>query len=332
MRTRTPYLAVRDSTTGKTVETVTAPADVSFGAVYGTAADDRTFVVTGDRLHGLDAGRAWLLLRITPGTDHPVRLTSLSVQVPQLPTGVALSPDGTKLAVALPGSPAALRIFSVKNGALLGQWSTTAPGELTAEKGAAGSFVATAAVLRWSPDGRQLAFAWNAAEIRVLTAGRPGGDLLADSRTVAAIGTTFASLGDFTCEAAQGWQLLQGGQGVVCAAGGQDHPRQTHPTNESGCPSDRRLFVGFVKEVRLSGGGELGLLAAEAGCPPGQAKPEDGAYLGWASPDGGVLIGTQVWAGHERSGVFRGNRFTPLPSQPGSLAVPARVLDGTVAW
>jgi hypothetical protein len=36
----------------------------SFEAVYGMAADDRTFVVTGKRLHGADAGTVWYLLRI----------------------------------------------------------------------------------------------------------------------------------------------------------------------------------------------------------------------------------------------------------------------------
>jgi hypothetical protein len=221
----------------------------------------------------------------------------------------------------------------VNTGARLRQWSTTAPGELTAEQGTANSWAAAGAVLRWSPDGRQLAFTWNDAEIRVLNGGAPGGDLLADSKPVAPIGTTFATLAGFICKAAQGWQLLQGGQGVVCTGGGQDLALRTQPTKEDGCPSDGLVSVGFVKETRLSGGGsEIEFLTGEPECPPGQVKPDDGAYLGWASPDGSVLVASQVWAGHERSGVFRGDKFTALPTPAPSLPVPAAALDGTVAW
>ena len=333
LRSPTPSLVVRDTNTGKTFLTFMPPADVTFGAVYGAATDDRTFVVTGDRLHGLAAGPTWYLLRITPGTDPQAQLTTLSVAVSQLPTGVALSPDGAELAVALPGSPATLQVFSVNTGALLRQWSTTAPGELTTEKGTANAWAATGAVLRWSPDGRQLAFTWNDAAIRVLNAGGPGGDLLAESKAVAAIGTTYSTLADFICKPAQGWQLLQGGQGVVCAGSEQDQVLQTSPTNAQGCRSEQRLFVGFVKEAQLGGGaGEIDFPVGEPECPPGQVKPEDGAYLGWASPDGSVLIGSQVWVGNERSGIFRGDTFTALPAPAASPPVPAGVLDGTVAW
>jgi hypothetical protein len=33
-----------------------------------------------------------------------------------------------------------------------------------------------------------------------------------------------------------------------------------------------------------------------------------------AHADGSVIIGSQVWAGHERFGIFRGGNFTPLPA------------------
>ncbi len=157
MQADTPYLVVGNTFTGQTIATVRAPAGVFLEAVYGTAADDRTFVVTGQRLHGADAGTVWYLLRIAPGSAAPARLTPLPIPVRQDPAGAALSPDGTELAVALPGSPAALRVYSVATGALLREWSTTASGELTAEKVPPGSRQFTAMVLRWSPDGRQLA-------------------------------------------------------------------------------------------------------------------------------------------------------------------------------
>jgi hypothetical protein len=65
---------------------------------------------------------------------------------------------------------------------------------------------------------------------------------------------------------------------------------------------------------------------------PSQVQTGDGAYIGWANADGSVIIGSQVWAGHERFGIFRGGNFTPLPALPVSVPVPAGVMDGTGAW
>ena len=149
MQANWPYLVVGSTFTGKTIATVGAPAGVFLTAVYGAAADDRTFIVTGVR-PGAGAGTVWYLLRIAPGSNEAARLTPLPVPVRQSPAVAALSPDGTELAVALPGSPATLRVYSVATGALLRAWSTSASGELTAEKVAPGSRQFSATVLRWS--------------------------------------------------------------------------------------------------------------------------------------------------------------------------------------
>ena len=113
----------------------------------------------------------------------------------QNPAGVAISPDGTELAVALAGSPATLRIYSISTGKVLRCWSATVPGQLAVESASAagGSSQFTAArVLRWSPDGQQLAFAWNSTAIRVLDVSAPDGNLITSSSLLAAIGTTQA--------------------------------------------------------------------------------------------------------------------------------------------
>ena len=65
---------------------------------------------------------------------------------------------------------------------------------------------------------------------------------------------------------------------------------------------------------------------------PGTARAGDGAYIGWSNADGSVLIGSLVWGGHVRFGIFRGDRFTPLPALPPSFPPPAGVLSGTDAW
>jgi hypothetical protein len=333
-----PYLVVGNTFTGQAVTTVKAPDGVSLGTVYGAAGDDRTFVVTGDRLHGPDAGTAWFLLRIAPGSSAPARLTPLPVPVRQSPAGVALSPDGATVAVALPGSPATLRVYSVATGALLREWSTTAPGELTAKKVPAGSWQFTSMVLRWSPDGSQLAFAWNASAIRVLDATAPDGNLIASSRLLAAIGTTYATEASYTCHAAQGWQLItiakgaEAGQGIVCGGSlKSDYSRPCYSPADTTCKSIERNSIGFMLTTHDSRGDSFLGLNTGSDCPS-QAKPGNGAYLGWANADGSEVIGSQVCAGRSRFGIFRGSKFTPLPALPVSMPAPAGVLDGTVAW
>ena len=338
MQADTPYLVVGNTFTGQVVTTVKAPDGVSLDAAYGATADDRTFVVTGDRLHGPGAGTAWFLLRIAPGSSTPAQLTPLPVPVRQSPGGVALSPDGAEVAVALPGSPATVRVYSVATGGLLREWPTTAPGELTAEKVPSGSRQFTAMVLRWSSDGGQLAFAWDASAIRVLGGTAPDGDLIAGSRLLAAIGAAYATLSSFTCRAAQGWQLITiaagagAGQGIVCAGSAQTG-RSTpcaSPTDTK-CKYTQQNSIGFMRTTHDSRGGSYLGLDTGSDCPS-QAKPGNGAYIGWANADGSEVIGSQVCAGQSRFGIFRGSKFTPLPALPASLPAPAGVLDGTVAW
>jgi len=338
--TGAPGLVVTSTSTGKAIATVKAPAGVAPGAVYGAAADNRTFVVTGERGHGPDARTAWYLLRVSPGSADPAPLTPLPVPVRPRPAGVALSPDGTQVAVAWPGHPATLRVYSTATGTLLREWSTTAPGELMAAKvPAGGSWPYTALVLRWSADGRQLAFAWNAATIRVLDATAPDGDLIGGSRPLTAIGTTYATLSSFTCQAAHGWQLITvtkgaaAGQGVVCAGSSQTgrYTACTSPTDTK-CAYTQRNFIGFLRVTHDSQDATYQGMEVASECPS-PANPDNTAYLGWANTDGSVIIGSEICAGHARFGIFNGGGgFTPLPALPMSPPGQAGVLDGTFAW
>lgn len=91
-------------------------------------------------------------------------------------------------------------------------------------------------------------------------------------------------------------------------------------------------MVGFLKQTLDSQGyGYTGLTASETECPA-TAQTGDGAYLGWSNADASVVIGSLVSDGHARFGIFRGQRFTPLPKLPVSVPVPAGMLVGTVAW
>jgi hypothetical protein len=333
MQASTPYLVVGDTATGQQVGEVSEPRGEYLEEIYGGAADDRTFIAMGDRLGGgPDGGTAvWYLLRIDPGGKIPARLTRVPIPVRQNPAGVAISPDGTELAVAPAGSPATVRIYSIATGQVLRTWSATVPGAVAVESwtasGESSQFTA-ARVLRWSSDGRKLAFAWNSSAIRVLDASAPDGNLITSSSQLAAIGTTHGAVGSFTCDASQGWQLIAAGQGVIC--GGSAQPDLPQTTARGGaCTRSERMFIGFLQETK--GGVPESLLDFETECSA-QAGDSDGAYIGWASADGSVVVGAEVWDGHLRFGVFRDGRFTPLPALPVSVPVPTGVLIGTYDW
>ncbi len=334
MQADTPYLVVGDTATGRQVGEVAEPHGVYLEEIYGAAADDRTFIAMGDRLGGPDGGTAvWYLLRVDPGARTPARLTQVPIPVRQNPAGVAISPDGTELAVALAGSPATLRIYSISTGKVLRSWSATVPGQLAVESASAagGSSQFTAArVLRWSSDGRQLAFAWNSTAIRVLDASVPDGNLITSSSLLAVIGTTHSKIGGYSCDASQGWQLITGGQAVICAGSVQPKLLPTGVDSGGACTPSVRTVIGFLQESSADQGDVAANLAdVEPECSTGYP---DGAYLGWASANGSVVIGSLVWDGHLRFGLFRDGRFTALPALPVSVPVPAGVLIGTYNW
>lgn len=330
MQASRPYLAVGNTFTGQRVATIMSPPDVSIKAVYGSAEDGRTFVFAGQATPAAGGGTVWYRLRLSLNGNAVLQYGALPITVSQVPAGAALSPDGTELAIALPGSTPALRVYSVATGALLRSWTTKTPGEIMTEKTQPGSWLYTATTLRWSPDGRQLAFDWNGLQIRSIDATAADGDLIAASRLAAVTGTTYDTLGTVTCDAAQGWQLTGDGQGIVCA--GSTHSFENQPCGSGRqCTYIQRDLLGFIRQpVSGQGGTATGFYDGEP--TAGAAKAGDGAYLGWANADGSVVVGSLVNGGQARFGIFRDGNFTPLPALPASLPTPAGALLGTVAW
>ena len=100
-------LELRSTLTGKTLSTLQPPRGLSFAGITG-AADDRTFVADAHRdpygaFNSGGRSRTWYLVRVT-GTGSRASLTMTKLPVPATPVGteilaIALSPDGTKLAV-----------------------------------------------------------------------------------------------------------------------------------------------------------------------------------------------------------------------------------------
>jgi len=170
-------IQVRQTLTGTLIATVNPPAGTTFAGITGTA-DDRTFVVDTQpgALQGPDSSpnqqsvqpRTWYLLRLSPGSARPASLTPL--RIPPSPAGtavmgMALSPDGSKLAAAFetPGwgiSPAGsmtLRVYSVRTGAVVRSWTAPYGKDRYLFPPAAG-FADDNLSLAWTRDGTALAF------------------------------------------------------------------------------------------------------------------------------------------------------------------------------
>jgi hypothetical protein len=271
----------------------------------------------------------WYLLRVSPGGNPVVRLRTLPIPVSQVPAGAALSPDGTELAVTTLASPSTLRVYSA-SGALLHSWS--AAGAISVEKLLPGSVQFPAMALRWSADGRQLGFAWNAAAIRVLSVSAPDGNLITRSKQLASIGVDdWVTDATFTCNAAEGWQLVQDGQGIICAGSAQsDMPHECPSSGKCGYVPNP-VSAGFMRQTSDGQGGtETELVGGEliSAATAGGVS----SYLGWANTDGTVIIGARVKDGKYQFGIFRGSEFTVLPILLPSLPTPAGLMNGTVFW
>jgi hypothetical protein len=180
---------IRHTLTGLYVTTVVPPKP--FNAIGGVAgaADDRTFVLAAHT--GGVAGRGptkFFVARL----DAATRTATLKpLAIPQVPaadvlTGLALSPDGTRLAMAVLAGPTSyLSVYSLSGRAL----------RLWQAKGTIGFSVYDSTAISWSCGGT-LAINWfapngteSASGIRLLRTSSPSGSLLAHSRTVISLGS-----------------------------------------------------------------------------------------------------------------------------------------------
>ena len=178
---------VRATATGTTLATITPPRPYgTFTGVTG-AADDRTFVLAAEELTPLPETEApptgFFLLRIDPANPVPsarARLTPLPITVPPGAgvSGLALSPDGSKLAVAEGDITAApdLHVVAVATGAER-VWAA-APGGPPPGPGATGE------PLSWAQDGRTVAFVSSGRAVRLLDSAAAGSSILAGSRLI----------------------------------------------------------------------------------------------------------------------------------------------------
>jgi hypothetical protein len=190
-RTSLPYspvteAVVRATGTGAVLATITPPRPYGTFIGLSGAADDRTFVLAAVQLTPLPYTQAppagLFLLRIDPASPVPsarARLNPLPITVPQGAgvSGLALSPDGTKLAIAEApiGAPPALQVVTLATRAER-VWAATRGGP-TFGPGTTGE------PLSWARDERTLAFVSAGTQVRLLDTAAAG-SLPASSRLV----------------------------------------------------------------------------------------------------------------------------------------------------
>jgi hypothetical protein len=314
-------VVVRATWTGATLATITTRTPVA--AVAG-AADGRTFVLDEQRQTGWDSvtwvGQpAFYLLRLTAsGTEES--LTRLAV--PAIPnrtvvSGLALSPDGSKLAVNVnsTGLWAQARLMEIMTYTLATgasrSWTTTsgitnsyAPGGFT------GSGVDGAQSISWSA-GSTLAFGVRNrfhVGVRLLDTAARGTDLMADSRPV--IDQDVTDFGS-SLKAEPPYYFVSCSTNAMISIDGSAIVCVYATTTDDGITT-----MGFAQiSTRTGKVNHVGGLVRFKGDAP------IGLSQYWVNSTGEIAIGTSETAGGGRVGVMNGDTFTPLPGVGGFAAI-----------
>ncbi len=303
--------AVRVTETGATLARITT--STPFVGVAG-AADDRAFVL--DAQNSIVGGTvqwvgqpAFYLLRLTAsGAEQSYARLS----IPALPAGfvvagLALSPDGSQLAVAADSgtisSSARLEIsvYTVATGASR-TWSATGIFDSQAPFGFTGSGARGAQSISWAADSTTLAFDWEnasrASGVRLLDTATSGDDLIADSRVAATQASPISTFrqardGDTVYNCLWNWIISLDGSGTVC-----DYEAGSGGSTLSGflwysTRTGKQTVISTFQTSKQGPGGDNSLY--------------------WVNSTGTTLIGGVGPVGGNRVGVITGDTFKPLP-------------------
>jgi hypothetical protein len=293
---------VRSTVTGRTLATITPPRPYRVFTWVSGAADDRTFVLAAQRYWYIASGQAGMPAENRDNTTPAVffKLTfaphTRSAQLTRLSVpgmihssdlaGMAVSPDGTRLALDLRQS---VRIVTLATGATR-TW--TWPGS-----GWIGNWKPLGQIFSWSADGRYLEFQqWGGKienmRVRVLDTAAPGTSL-----TTARVVVTFPNSGGGALATGNTF-LTPDGTRIVTAETYTGYGQVTGYSVRTGRPvfhEDRfGLATGWQEVV-------------------------------WAGPHGDALIvsdprGKKTQYGHDNIlGVLAGNKFTPIPHGAGEF-------------
>jgi hypothetical protein len=330
------FAEVRATATGATLARVTPPRPYRTFVAAAGAGDGRTFVLVAGpwavtyRAGGKfirEAPTKFFMLHIGAGGGSK-RLTALPIaRQPGGAFDIALSPDGSRLAVALRdasvGGPA-IQVFDVATGSER-VWRWPGGGPVTNNAGGEGE------VLSWAADDRTLAFQqWVTGEIihlRLLDTTAPGTSLRAASRlllTWPGDGATWHYVHGKISHVLFGFSAIITPDGSKIVAATED--LTMHPLSSELAFTEFSAATGKVVKV-------LGRWPIP-GLYPGQVQD-----VLWTNSSGSKLIvlahkpGAPAKAPHSGNGadygiefgVLDGNGFTPLPGapSPGPNAWPA---------
>jgi len=325
------HAVIRATATGAIVGTIWPPRTLETFVQATGAADDRTFVLTAENIvssSGVGAcGRTALILARFNPVNGKARVTPL--RLPDFPAtsqvdSIALSPDGTKLAVSLgPGQRCAsdgadaltrpgsaknhetsreeIRVYSLNSGAVK-TWESAPQSKSAGQVGPTAMSFARNGMLAFN----QPAIDDNAigSGLWLLNTNAPGGSLLAHSRLVVyAQPEVGVSPGSAPVAGRWNWAgdgiLTPDGKTVVA-------PVLKHPGGRGAALGEFSASTGKLVRVLW------------------QHSVRDTVYfvpdnaVAWTNPSGSVLIVASPAALGKKAarsvyGVLRGHRFTPIP-------------------
>jgi hypothetical protein len=264
---------------------------------------------------------SWYLIRLAPGAEDPLRLTSLPIKPLANVYSVALSGSGRELAItqsaSLSGKQAtSIEIYSVATGRLVRDWTTADPSTLR--------FVVEDD-LTWTDNDRAIAFpivsrpekipgGYTLDAVRRVDVTAPSGDLIANSRVIWSAAAARA-VGPLSCDGDPYPLISADGKTITC----------TSATAVSGSSrSKARLwrlawltYPTSAQPGRNDGGATIDYQTTLATTGETTAAPA----LLWANTTGSTLLGMWLVAvppryppdGVPHFGVIEHGTFTPLP-------------------
>jgi hypothetical protein len=324
-------LVLNATVTGKKLFTLPPPRGLSFAGITG-AADDRTFVADAHldpygTFGSEGRSRTWYLIRVV-GTGPQASLTMTKLRIPPTAVGtgisaIALSPDGTKLAVAServtdnPDEQQLLRVYSVATGAVLHTWSSPAD-QIPPIEGGGGEGGDPNTTIAWVGGG---ALAYNQGtrgksgfvtlEVKELSLSHPDGNLLGNSRTAAILPTP--NWEDkpvpFGCNWFWGDVMVTGnGKSYVCGGSGESAAQLP----KLYCLKRPTWNVLGFAGISLTTGKLTGVLSGyRTGCSGYTVND----YPVWVNATGSAVIGYMIFGDKTsgRFGVFSHGSFRPIP-------------------
>ena len=304
------YVKIRATANGKVVATVSPPAPYNAFESFTGAASDRTFVFAAQRYTYDKTGNErykqdqktplkFMILRITPSGRR--RLSALplpeTLTAAQNPT-LALSPDGTKLAVAYGGSgkTAVVQVITLATSQMR-QWVSPPPAATPVLTGLGA----------WTSDGRVLAVGQMFIDPSGVIRSGPTQMRLLDT---AAPGTNLAASKLVTLRGARGFSSFITPDGTKLIGGYGGIPARPGRTTESGALGVYSVRTGALLRVaarwQLHGRGVL----------PSKARQ----MVAWSNLSGSRLIVETPHGRLGEVGFLTGDKFTPLPLPHVALA------------